>query len=62
MSILTITHRFFFPACPTPIKLEVQRSMRWALIVQEYNLNLRHIRGKENVVADALSRTADMEI
>lgn len=39
-----------------------QRSMRWALIVQEYNLNLRHIRGKENVVADALSRTADMEI
>lgn len=39
-----------------------QRLMRWALIVQEYNLNLKHIRGKENVVADALSRTADAEI
>lgn len=31
--------------------------MRWALIVQENNLNLQHIRGKDNVVVDALSRT-----
>lgn len=38
-----------------------QRLMRWALIVQEYNLNLQHIRGKDNVVADVLSRTADVE-
>lgn len=33
-----------------------QRLMRWALIVQNYNLEIRHKRGSENVVADALSR------
>ncbi len=34
-----------------------QRLMRWALIVQPYNLEIRHKRGSENVVADALSRS-----
>lgn len=33
-----------------------QRLMRWCLFLQPYNLNIRHIRGKDNVVADALSR------
>ncbi len=33
-----------------------QRLMRWALMVQPYNLDIRHKRGSENVVADALSR------
>lgn len=33
-----------------------QRLMRWALIVQNYNIEIRHKRGSENVVADALSR------
>ncbi|XP_072182212.1 uncharacterized protein [Diadema setosum] len=33
-----------------------QRLMRWSLILQEYNLDIKHIRGKENIVADALSR------
>ncbi|XP_043076525.1 uncharacterized protein LOC122325550 isoform X1 [Puntigrus tetrazona] len=33
-----------------------QRLMRWALIVQDYNLEIRHKRGTDNVVADALSR------
>lgn len=32
-----------------------QRLMRWALMVQPYNLEIRHKRGTENVVADALS-------
>lgn len=32
-----------------------QRLMRWALIVQPYNLEIRHKRGSDNVVADALS-------
>lgn len=34
-----------------------QRLMRWALIVQNYNLNILHKKGSENVLADALSRT-----
>ena len=33
-----------------------QRLMRWSLILQGYNLEIRHIRGRDNVVADALSR------
>ncbi len=33
-----------------------QRLMRWALVVQNYDLEIRHKRGQENVVADALSR------
>lgn len=35
-----------------------QRLMRWSLIVQNYNLEIRHKKGTENVVADALSRCA----
>lgn len=33
-----------------------QRLIRWALMVQPYNLEIRHKKGSENVVADALSR------
>ena len=33
-----------------------QRLMRWALLVQGYNLDIQHKKGTENVVADALSR------
>ena len=33
-----------------------QRLMRWALLVQGYNLEIQHNKGTENVVADALSR------
>lgn len=32
------------------------RLMRWALIVQNYNLEIFHKKGTDNVVADALSR------
>ncbi len=30
--------------------------MRWSLIVQGYNLVIKHKKGVENVIADALSR------
>lgn len=33
-----------------------QRLMRWALMVQDFNLEIRHKKGSENVFADALSR------
>ena len=32
------------------------RLTRWALLLQEYDLEIKHVRGKDNVVADALSR------
>lgn len=34
-----------------------QRIMRWALIVQEFNIEISYKKGKENVLADALSRS-----
>lgn len=34
-----------------------QRLIRWSLFLQAYCLDIKHIRGSENVVADALSRS-----
>lgn len=33
-----------------------QRLMRWALVIQDFNLEIRHKKGSDNVLADALSR------
>lgn len=33
-----------------------QRLLRWSLFLQEYNLDVHHKKGSENVMADALSR------
>lgn len=33
-----------------------QRLMRWSLFLQAYALEIRHIKGVDNVIADALSR------
>ena len=33
-----------------------QKILRWSLIIQRYNLEIRHIKGKDNIIADALSR------
>lgn len=38
------------------MKNKNQRLMRWAVALQPYNLIISHIRGKDNVIADALSR------
>jgi len=33
-----------------------QRLVRWSLALQEYNLDISHIKGRDNVMADALSQ------
>ena len=38
------------------MKNKNQRLARWSLALQEYNLEIQHIPGSEDVVADALSR------
>lgn len=38
------------------LKCPNQRHMRWSLFLQAYALEIRHIKGVDNVIADALSR------
>ena len=38
------------------MKANNQRILRWSLLLQEYNLIIKPVPGKENVIADALSR------
>lgn len=38
------------------MKNKNQRLMRWSLALQTYNLLIKHIKGLDNLIADALSR------
>ena len=38
------------------LKNKNQRLLRWSLMLQEYNLDVRHIKGRDNLIPDALSR------
>ena len=38
------------------MKEKNQRLLWWILILQQYNIQISHIKGRENVIADALSR------
>lgn len=38
------------------------RFARWVLKLQQYNFKLKHIKGKRNVVRDALSRIHDYNL
>ena len=37
-----------------------QRLTRWSLFLQEYDLDIRHIKGKDNIIPDVLSRILDV--
>ena len=38
------------------LKYKNQRLLRWSLLLQEFNLDIRHIKGKDDIIPDALSR------
>jgi hypothetical protein len=38
------------------LKNKNQRLLRWSLMLQEYDLDIRHIKGRDNIIPDALSR------
>ena len=38
------------------LKNKNQRLLRWSLLLQGFNLDIRHIKGKDNIIIDALSR------
>ena len=41
--------------------LSAQRVLSWKLYLEEYDINLTHIEGKSNVLADTFSRLPPME-
>ena len=38
------------------MKNKNQRLLSWSLFLQKYNLDIRHIKWKDNIVSDALCR------
>ena len=38
------------------LKDKNQRLLRWSLILSEYNVNISHIKGRDNLIANCLSR------
>ena len=38
------------------LKDKNQQLLRWSLMLQEYDLDITHIKGKDNAIADCLSR------
>lgn len=43
-------------------KLSNQRLLRWSLYLQQYNLQIHHIKGRDNTIADALSRCSSAPV
>ena len=39
------------------MKTKSRRLLNWSLAMQEYNLNINHMKGKDNIIPDALSRS-----
>ena len=43
------------------MKNKNHRLLRWSLLLQEYNLGIRHIKRKDNIISDALSRACCLD-
>ena len=42
--------------------MKIAKLDRWAMLLQEYDIILVHIRGKDNILTDAISRLHTMDI
>ena len=51
-----VVHTDHNPLVFNKMKNHNQWLLRWGLLLQEYNMDIHQIKGKENVLADALSR------
>ena len=42
--------------------MEIAKLDRWAMMLQEYDIKFVHIKGKDNILADAISRLCTINI
>ena len=42
--------------------MKIAKLDRWAMLLQEYNITFVHIKGKDNILADAISRLCTLDI
>ena len=42
--------------------MEIAKLDRWAMLLQEYNIRFIHIKGKDNILADTISRLHTIDI
>ena len=42
--------------------MKIAKLDRWAMLLQEYNITFMHIRDKDNILADAISRLQTISI
>ena len=44
------------------VGMKIAKLDRWAMLLQEYDIKLIHIKGKDNILADAISRFCTLDI
>ena len=42
--------------------MKIAKLDRWAMLLQEYDITFAHIKGKDNILADAISRLCTIDI
>ena len=42
--------------------MKIAKLDRWAMLLQEYDITFVHIKGKDNILADAISRLCTLDI